>query len=50
MPRSGPKESDRTRKALELHAKGHSVWKAASLAGVLPSTVYRALQRRKEKR
>ncbi len=49
MARPGPKQSPKTEKALELRAKGFSVWKAASLAGVLPSTLYRALQRKEKK-
>lgn len=47
--RTGPKVQAKTRKALRLHAKGFSVMAAASLANVLPSTIYRALQRRGKK-
>ena len=50
MKRPGPVEEERTRKALALVANGKSVARAAAQAGVLPSTIYRALQRRKEKR
>jgi transcriptional regulator of acetoin/glycerol metabolism len=41
--------SSATEKALKLHAKGHSIREAAKLAGIAPSTLFRALKKIKEK-
>jgi lambda repressor-like predicted transcriptional regulator len=40
--------SSATEKALKLHAKGHSIREAAKLAGIAPSTLFRALKKIKE--
>jgi len=45
--KSGPKQSERTQKALALYAAGKSAVVAAYMAGVNPSTLYRALQKKK---
>jgi hypothetical protein len=45
---AGPKESAETRHGLELLAQGKTREEAARLAGVAPSTLWRALQRRKK--
>jgi hypothetical protein len=50
MAKSGPQETDATRKAIALYASGKSAVVAAYMAKINPSTLYRALQRRKEKR
>ena len=50
MGKPGPKETERTRKAVELYLSGRSLTTAAYLAKVNPSTLHRALARRKEKR
>ena len=50
MPKTGPKESEATKKAIALYEGGKSAVVAAYMAKVNPSTLYRALQRRKEKR
>jgi lambda repressor-like predicted transcriptional regulator len=42
--------SSATEKALKLHAKGHSIREAARLAGIAPSTLFRALKKIKEQR
>jgi len=49
MAKTGPKESEATRKAITLYAGGKSATVAAYMAKVNPSTLYRALQRRKRK-
>lgn len=49
MLRPGPKQLARTVKALQYHASGMSAVDAAHKAGVNPSTLYRALQRRRKK-
>jgi hypothetical protein len=48
----GPKVSSQTEHALRMHLNypHYDVLQAAAMAGVHPSTLYRALQRRKEKR
>jgi DNA invertase Pin-like site-specific DNA recombinase len=50
MAKTGPKESEKTAQAVRLFKKGWPAMKAAFGAGVTVSTLYRALQRRKEKR
>lgn len=51
MPRTGPKESTATKRAVELYLKHrYPVPKCAYLTGTNPSTVYRALARRKQEK
>jgi lambda repressor-like predicted transcriptional regulator len=42
--------SSATEKALRLRDKGHSIREAARLAGIAPSTLFRALKKIKEKK
>lgn len=48
--KAGPKESSQTKTAIKLWDEGDSVLQACFAANISPSTLYRALQRRKEKR
>ena len=51
MAKRGPKQLEKTEAALRMHlVGGKPVVKAAYLAGINPSTLYRALQRYKGKR
>lgn len=45
----GAKQSAETRRALELIDSGLSVYEAAEISKIYPSTIYRALKIQKEK-
>ena len=45
----GAKESAEVKQAIKLYEQGHSIIGAAFTANVHPSSLYRALQRRKRK-
>ena len=46
----GAKVSAETKQAIKLHSLGKSIYVAAAMAGIMPSTLYRALKRLTKKK